>query len=228
MGKSNNKTISDETGNIFSEELFFDDLLSVPEDVENTTEEQESLKRDFMYKRKVLQTILSLELPESILNGDEGREMKGKEIIGSKIDDDELLFGYTFYVSSNPEFKYNWNYMRKQLDDKYYVDFLFNAKRFFNVVFRDINVLADVLRGIKEAHVVFDGFVDVAFSDDTPHVRAKMLWEHFHNIANVGCANYMVSVMIKENILVVCKCSYEDETGNLIEKIKEARPNFDL
>lgn len=99
MGKSNNKTISDETGNIFSEELFFDDLLSVPEDVENTTEEQESLKRDFMYKRKVLQTILSLELPESILNGDEGREMKGKEIIGSKIDDDELLFGYTFWHS---------------------------------------------------------------------------------------------------------------------------------
>lgn len=80
MGKSSNKTVSDKTGNIFSEEMFFDDLLSVPEDVENTTEEQESLKRDFMYKRKVLQTILSLELPESILNGDEGREMKAKKL----------------------------------------------------------------------------------------------------------------------------------------------------
>ncbi len=228
MGKSNNITVSNETENIFSEEMFFDDLLSVPEDVENTTEEQESLKRDFIYKRKVLQAILSLEVPGSTLNGDEDREMKGKEIIESKIDDDELLFGYTFYVSSNPEFKYNWNYMRKQLDDKYYVDFLFNVKRFFYFVFRDINVLADVLRGIKEAHVVFDGFVDIAFSDDTPRVRAKILWEHFHNIANVGCANYMVSVMIKETTLVVCECSYKDETGNLIKKVKEARANFDL
>lgn len=226
MGKSNNKIVSDKMENILSEELFFNDLLSVPEYVENTTEEQESLKRDFMYKRKALQTILSLEVPGSTLNGDEGKEMKSKEIIGSKIDDDELLFGYTFYVSSNPEFKRNWNYMRKQLDK--YADFLFNAKRFFKFVLRDINALTDELQGIQEVHIVFDGIVDVAFSDDNPRVRAKILWEHFHNIANVGHANYMLSVMIKETTLVVCNCSYKDETDILRGKIKETRVNFKL
>lgn len=227
MGKNDKKTMPEKTESLFTKDIFLNSLLTVPENAEGSLKEQGGLQRDIKYKMKALQSILYLEVPDLILSGNECDEEKDKKLIEEKVENDELLFGYTFHVSSNPKFKYNWNYMRKQLDDKY-VDFLFNAKRFFKFVFRDINVLTDVLRGIKEAHAVFDGFVDVAFSDDTPRVSAKILWEHFHRIANVGRANYMVSVMIKETTLVVCECSYKDETDNLLEKVKEARANFEL
>lgn len=54
-----------------------------------------------------------------------------------------------------------------------------------------------------------------------------MLWENFHNLANVG-HNYRMSIMIKASTLMVCNCSYKDGTDNLCEKVKNVMTNFGL
>lgn len=226
MGKNDKKTMPEKPENLFTEEMFLNSLLTVPENAEGSLKEQEGLQRDIKYKMKVLQAILYLEVPDLILSGKECDEEKGKKLIEDKVENDELLFGYTFHVSSNPEFKRNWSYMRKQLDK--YAAFLFGAKRFFEFVFRDVKALIGILQGIQDVHVVFDGLVDAAYSDEVPCVRTKMLWEHFHNLTHAWRGYYKVSVMVKETILVVCDCSYKNGTDKLCEKVKEARDNFGL
>lgn len=174
---------------------------------------------------KVLQVILFLDVPRLTLSGDERKAMKDKKLIGVKVENEGLLFGYTFHVSSNPEFKHTWNYMRKQLDK--YADFLFDAKRFFEYVFRDITALTDVLKDLQDIHIVFNELVDVAYVDNTPNILVKMQWDKFHNIAKVG-NGYNVSVMVKGCTLTVYNCSYKDKVDKLCEKVKRMKLNFEF
>ncbi len=208
---------------LYSKDLFFDNLLSMPEYVNNP--KQEYLERDYKYKTKVLQTILFLDVPGLVLCGDECNMKEDKKRIGAKVDDDELLSGYIFHVSSNPEFNHTWNYMRKRLDK--YVDFLFGTKRFFKFVLRDINILASVLKKEKDIHIVFNELIDVTYTNKTPNITAKMLWDKFYNLTNTG-NGYNVSVMIGESTLIVFDCHYKDEADKLCQKVKEVIYNFKL
>lgn len=209
---------------LYSKDLFFDNLLSEPEYFENNPK-RELLERDYKHKIKVLQTILFLELPSLLQSGDECKMEENKKRIEAKVESDELLFGYIFHVSSNPEFDYTWNYMRKQFDK--YVEFLFGAKRFFEFVYRDINILADVLKEKKNLHIVFNGLIDVSYNDENPNIISKILWDKFYNITNVN-NNYMVSVMVGESSLIVCDCHYKDEPDKLYKKVMGAISNFKL
>ena len=225
MEKNDRKAIQEKNGYIFSKELFFNSLLSEPEGNGKVLKEEELLQRDLLYKMKVLQVILFLDVPGLTLSGDERKAMKDKELIGVKVENEGLLFGYTFHVSSNPEFKHTWNYMRKQLDK--FANFLFDAKRFFEYVFRDITALTDVLKDLQGIHIVFNELVDVAYMDNTPNILVKMQWDKFHNIAKVG-NGYNVSVMVKGCTLTVYNCSYKDKVDKLCEKVKRMKLNFEF
>lgn len=221
MGK-NTKTKKE--GLYYSKESFFNDLLSCHEYAEGHSE-QERLGRDYIYKLKVLQAILYLDVPDLVLDGEKPGEDIGKKQMEMIIDGDELLFGYTFYVSSHSEFERTWSYMRKQLDK--YTDFLFETKRFFDFVFRNINVLAFILEKYKNIHIVFNGFVDVAYQDRVSNLKVKMLWDKFYNIIDVGKV-YTVSVMIGDSTLIVYDCKYRDEAEKLVEKVKAAISGFEF
>lgn len=223
MENKNKNILTEEEKCFYSKDSFFHLLLKTERD-DNNFERYKQLQRDFIYKIKVLQTILFLKVPDLALSGDRIEAERDKGLIESKVLNDELLFGYTFHVSSNSEFQYTWNYMRKQLDK--YVDFLFETKRFFKFVFRDITALDHVLRDIKDIHIVFNGLIDVNFTDNAPYIDARMLWENFHNLSNVG-HNYRIYIMANESTLMVCNCSYkEDETDKLCIKVKDVMVNF--
>ncbi|WP_298451739.1 hypothetical protein [uncultured Prevotella sp.] len=225
MENKNKNILTEQEKCFYSKDSFFKLLLLETERDDNNFERYKQLQRDFLYKIKVLQTILFLKVPDLALSGNWIEAERDKELIESKVLSDELLFGYTFHVSSNSEFQYTWNYMRKQLDK--YVDFLFGTKRFFEFVFSDITALDHVLRDIKDIHIVFNELIDVSYTDDAPYINARMLWENFHNLANVG-HNYRMSIMIKASTLMVCNCSYKDGTDNLCEKVKNVMTNFGL
>lgn len=199
--------------------------MSETERDDNNSKKYKQLQRDLPYKIKVLQTILFLKVPNLTLSEYGIEAERDKKLIESNIHSDELLFGYTFLVSSNSEFQYTWSYMRKQLDK--YVDFLFGAKRFFEFVFRDITALDKVLRDTQDIHIVFNELIDVNYTDNAPYINAKMLWENFHNLSNVSYS-YRVSIMINASTLIVCNCSYKDEADKLCEKVKIAMINFGL
>lgn len=194
--------------------------------IENTEENPKKDHRDYKYQLKVLQTIFCLQQVSNLIVGgkDDNTEDVRKEI-KNLITTNEVLFSYTFYVSSNQVFDYTWNYMRKQLDG--YEDFLYNANMFFTFVVRDINALANIPLNIHDMHIVFHKMIDVEISNVGLHIKANFKWDHFHNIVNVGYG-YRVSVMIKEYTLIVCDCSYKDEANKLCEKVKEACENFNL
>lgn len=225
MENKNKNVLTEKDKCIYSKDSFFKILLSEPERDGDNPEKYKQMQRDFPYKIKVLQTILLLDVPGLKLSGDEIKSERDKELIEFKVNSDELLFGYTFHVSSNPEFQYTWSYMKKQLDK--YVDFLFGAKRFFEFVFRDITALDSVLRGIQDIHVMFNGLVDVFYTDSAPYIKARTLWENFHNLANIS-HSYRVSVMANESALMVRNCSYKDGTDKLCVKVKDVMTNFGL
>lgn len=58
MGKNDKKTMLEKTEILFTEEMFLDSLLTVPENAKDPLKEQEDLLRDIKYKMKVLQVIL--------------------------------------------------------------------------------------------------------------------------------------------------------------------------
>jgi len=225
MGNKNKNILTEKEKCFYSKDSFFKLLLLETERDDNNFERYKQMQRDFPYKIKVLQTILFLKVPDLTLSVDGIEAERYKKLIESQVHDDELLFGYTFHVSSNSEFQYTWNYMIKQLDK--YVDFLFGTKRFFEFVFRDITALDNVLRGIQDIHIVFNELIDVIYTDDAPYINARMLWENFHNLANVNY-NYIVSITINASTLIVCNCSYKDGTDKLCEKVKIVMTNFGL
>ncbi len=140
---------------------------------------------------------------------------KLRNAIRVKVDGDELLSGFLFFVSHNPQFGYSWNYLRKRREN--YQDFLVTALSFLYNVIIDINVLAGVPHIMDEVHVVFQDFLDVARINRKPYVSTRVLWDHFDRIAYLT-KDYTVTIKNKESILIAGKRKEASDAVNLIDK----------
>lgn len=200
---------------LYLKEKLFEDLQNFTKSSEIC---QDKSNRDCIYKLKVLQTIFGLTIPELVLSENEDNFNEIKNAIKNYVECDEVLYGYTFYVSSNQVFDYSWSYLRKQMNK--YVDFLFNANLFFHFVLRDINALSKIFANKIEYHIVFNEMIDVEYLNEDPFVRANMLWENFHNITRLG-KGYQLSLMLKETTVAVITCNYKDSVESLCKKVQD-------
>ena len=125
-----------ETGITYNKENLLEDLLTTPIRTNNQDINNEKASRDYPLKLKVIQLLRNLKTP---YDDKDNNEEDVKKTIENLVENDETLFGYTFYVASNPIFDYTWSYLRTQMDS--YKNFRFNALSIYNFCCCDIQLM---------------------------------------------------------------------------------------
>ena len=201
---------------LYTKDELFEDIQTTPEECAKENPEGEKARRDFIYKLKVLQSVFNMKLPMYDIDKDNIAAIK--ERIEGYVDGDELLFDYTFFLSSNRNFDYSWSYLRKQIGK--YVDFLSEVYRFISCVIADINTMKTDLSKYRDLHIVFNELFDVAFIDEKPFVKTVVCWNNFYQINEVK-NGYYTSVKIGESTLLICYRKYNSELNPLLDKDKQ-------
>jgi hypothetical protein len=178
-------------------EMLLNDLQDKTDENAKESETKDRAERESQHKLVVLQMLIYF--AASYRSEEYKDDDKLGNAIDIKVNGEELLSGFLFYVSQNPQFDYSWNYMRKK--KKNYSKFLVEAVRYFNNMITDLNMISSKTRTVSDVHIVFDDIFDVALIKEMPYVKARVLWENFNRMA-ASKRDYYISVKIKESLLV--------------------------
>lgn len=193
-------------------EMLLNDIQSRPEEDGVETAVGDKAEREYRSKLIVVQMLLKLTafFVDDMYKEDE----KLWNAIEVKVNGDEILSGFLFFVSQNPQFDYSWNYLRKR--ENSYKEFLVEGIRFLGSVLVDTNMLARKPRTKKDVHVVMNDIIDISLTMEKPFVKASVLWENFHRIASVT-RDYNFTVKSKECILITGKRKKATDAEKLID-----------
>lgn len=176
------------------------------------TASNDNAEREYQHKLVIMQMLIYF--AASFKSAEYNDDDKLENAIEVKVNYDELLSGYLFYVSQNPQYDYSWNYMRKH--KKSYSKFLVEAVRFLNNMITDINMLAGKSWAASDVHVVFDDIFDVVLIEEKPYVKAHVLWENFNRVAVVK-RNYKIGIKAKDCLLVAGSRKITSDANKLID-----------
>lgn len=212
MEKNNKKTDVKKVN--YSFDMLRNDMLTAP------TEDNEKLETGDKYLREYQSKLIVVQMLSYLAESYETENYKDNELlrnaIETKVDGDEQLSGYLFFVSQNPQFDYSWNYMRKCRTN--YIEFLVNSIRFLNNVLVDINLLTGKPWPGNNIHVVFHDILDVELTSEVPFVKSRLLWENFYRLATVK-SDYNIVVKVKDNLLKTCNRKAPSDMKNLIDSV---------
>lgn len=192
-----NKNMAGVRKDEYTFDILLNDIQSEPTEGNKRDETCDKTGREYESKLIVIQMLIGLaELYKTENYKDDEKLRNAIEI---KVNGNEQLSGYIFYVSQNPQFDYSWNYMRKRKAN--YKEFLANSVRFLINVLDDINILAGKPLAGKHMHVVFNDILDVTFINEKPYVTTRLIWDIFYHLSAVK-SEYNVSVKFKESVLM--------------------------
>ena len=198
----------------YSFDMLRNDILTAP------TEDNEKLETGDKYLREYQSKLIVAQMLSYLAESYETENYKDNELlrnaIETKVDGDEQLSGYLFFVSQNPQFNYSWNYMRKCRTN--YIEFLVNSIRFLNNVLVDINLLTGKSWPENNIHVVFHDILDVELTSEVPFVKSRLLWENFYRLATVK-SDYNIVVKVKDNLLKTSNRKAPSDMKNLIDSV---------
>lgn len=123
-----------------------------------------------------------------------------------------------FFLSSNTDFDYSWNYLRKQMDK--YVDFFSDVHKFISYLLADIDEMKTEFSGNKDLHIVLNGLFNVKFIDDKPFVKTTLNWENFNQINKVK-SGYYISAKIGKTTLLTCYRKYSNNLDLFINGVRQ-------
>ena len=109
--------------------------------------------------------------------------------IEQKLEADTYLFGYTFFISSNPDYDYTWTYHLQKENN--YVDFICNACLFLLYVLKDIEFIHRAYEVNANVCLVFNDILEVTFTKTEPIVKAKLIWDNFTQITRIQKGYYV-------------------------------------
>ena len=210
---ANNKKTDLRKGN-YTFDMLRNDILTAP------TDDNEKLDTGDKYLREYQSKLIVVQMLSYLAESYETESYKDNELlrnaIETKVDGDEQLSGYLFFVSQNPQFDYSWNYMRKCRTN--YIEFLVNSIRFLNNVLVDINLLTGKPWPRNNIHVVFHDILDVELTSEEPFVRARLLWENFYHLVTIK-SDYKIVAKVKDNILKSSNRKAPADMMNLIDSV---------
>lgn len=183
---------------------------------QDDTSDSKILSRDFMHKLKVLQFIFYS--CESMKNYWNDIDSLRKEVLRS-LEENEQLFGYTFFLSLNKNFDYNWNYLRKQMYE--YADFISYACIFISYVVEDIIAIIDFSRKNNKYHFVFNEVLDIEIINGaSPSINAIINWNNFSELNNVK-GGYYLSAKIGSITVLATHREYNASLNKFLCQITE-------
>lgn len=190
-----------------------DDIQSGFEDLAGEAKSSDKAKRENKYKLIIIQMLAQLAQTYGCEEYDDDEKLRRSVV--TKLNLDEVLSGFLFFVSQNPQFDYSWSYMRKQKSR--YAEFLVDAIRFMNNVVADVNALAGEATDEKEIHVVMNELFDVELGNVEPFVKTKLKWENLQRMTTIK-KDYIVSVCKKDNALATGIRKEAEDVVRLKEK----------
>ena len=200
----------------YSFDMLRNDILTAP------TEDNEKLETGDKYLREYQSKLIVAQMLSYLAESYETENYKDNELlrnaIETKVDGDEQLSGFLFFVSQNPQFDYSWNYMRKCRTN--YIEFLVNSIRFLNNVLVDINLLTGKPWSGNNIHVVFHNILDVELTSEEPFVKARLLWENFYHLVTVK-SNYDIIVKANDTLLKASGRKEHNKKKKLIDSVFE-------
>lgn len=200
----------------YSFDMLRNDILTAP------TEDNEKLETGDKYLREYQSKLIVAQMLSYLAESYETENYKDNELlrnaIETKVDGDEQLSGFLFFVSQNPQFDYSWNYMRKCRTN--YIEFLVNSIRFLNNVLVDINLLTGKLWSGNNIHVVFHNILDVELTSEEPFVKARLLWENFYHLVTVK-SDYDIIVKANDTLLKASGRKEPSDMKKLIDSVFE-------
>lgn len=200
----------------YSFDMLRNDILTAP------TEDNEKLETDDKYLREYQSKLIVAQMLSYLAESYETENYKDNELlrnaIETKVDGDEQLSGFLFFVSQNPQFDYSWNYMRKCRTN--YIEFLVNSIRFLNNVLVDINLLTGKPWSGNNIHVVFHNILDVELTSEEPFVKARLLWENFYHLVTVK-SDYDIIVKANDTLLKASGRKEPSDMKKLIDSVFE-------
>lgn len=214
MEKNNKKTDVKRVN--YSFDMLRNDILTAP------TEDNEKLETGDKYLREYQSKLIVAQMLSYLAESYETENYKDNELlrnaIETKVDGDEQLSGFLFFVSQNPQFDYSWNYMRKCRTN--YIEFLVNSIRFLNNVLVDINLLTGKPWSGNNIHVVFHNILDVELTSEEPFVKARLLWENFYHLVTVK-SDYDIIVKANDTLLKASGRKEPSDMKKLIDSVFE-------
>lgn len=214
MDENNKKTDLEKVN--YSFDMLLNDIVAVPTEDKGKPESDDKNLREYQPKLIVVQMLL--DLAKSCKTENYKDNVKLRNAIKVKVDGDEQLSGYMFFVSQNPQFDYSWNYMRKCKTN--YMEFLINSIRFFNNVLVDINMLIEKPRPERNIHVVFHDILEVELTNKEPFVKTRLLWDNFYRLATVK-SDYNIIVKAKDTLLKATSRKGPSDIENLMDSFFE-------
>lgn len=204
----------------YSFDMLRNDILTAP------TEDNEKLETGDKYLREYQSKLIVAQMLSYLAESYETENYKDNELlrnaIETKVDGDEQLSGFLFFVSQNPQFDYSWNYMRKCRTN--YIEFLVNSIRFLNNVLVDINLLTGKPWSGNNIHVVFHNILDVELTSEEPFVKARLLWENFYHLLTVK-SDYDIIVKANDTLLKASGRKEPSDMKKLIDSVFEMLNN---
>lgn len=186
------------------------------EQTEENISNDENIRRECQYKKKVIQSIINLNLNDSDYKEIEKGVLKNK--IDISVDGNEQLFGYTFFLSANPNFDYSWNFLRKQME--YYKTFLLEVCTFINQVVENINTMHFDLKECSDIEIVFHNLLRVKFINVSPWVKTTINWNNFYQITDIK-GGYYISAKLKKTTVLTCYQVYGGELKSFINEVNQ-------
>lgn len=202
-------------------DMLLNDILSDLTEDNEKDKTGDKVRREYKSKLIVIQMLINLAESYKIENYKDDEKLNNA--IDIKVNGDEILSGYIFFISQNSQFDYSWNYMRKRRTN--YKEFLTNSICFLNNVLIDINILADKPRVGNDVHVTFHDILDVTFINEKPFVKACLLWENFYRWVTVK-SEYNICVKVNECILKIDNRKEPSDTESLIDAALEKINNM--
>ena len=200
----------------YSFDMLRNDILTAP------TEDNEKLETGDKYLREYQSKLIVAQMLSYLAESYETENYKDNELlrnaIETKVDGDEQLSGFLFFVSQNPQFDYSWNYMRKCRTN--YIEFLVNSIRFLNNVLVDINLLTGKPWSGNNIHVVFHNILDLELTSEEPFVKARLLWENFYHLVTVK-SDYDIIVKANDTLLKASGRKEPSDMKKLIDSVFE-------
>lgn len=197
----------------YSIKAFYDDVIF---DIERCEIGAADELRDRMNKLRVLQSLLFMDLPQYNPTGTNDEEVMNA--ITNYVAENDLLFNYTFYLSSNRNFDYTWSYLRKKIGG--FVDYLFDSYKFIGCLLNDITQLRLGLRCSTELYVNVNNIFNIKFIDESPFVETNVIWKNFHFIIR-DRKGYDLSIRFDETTVIGFYRKYGESFNLIVDALNE-------
>jgi hypothetical protein len=179
--------------------------------------DDESQQRDELLELSVLVHMISVAQEVASL-----KEVQRREAIRSNIvlAQNNILIGYTCFLSSNAQFNYSWNYLRKQLDKYAYV--LNSVVSFLLDTTALIDYIQSKMEDLRGIRIVLADLFEISFEELSAVVRVNIIWQNFEKIFSVQ-NGYTISALRGQQMLwsTSCKGTCKNENRESVDKLME-------